>query len=1045
MPTIPSYLPLKSRRQSCGIKHGPVLLLFLFLFFAANVSGQGENGYDEVSVQFSVPRIGNTEIPALIKNEEAWIAIKEVFDYLKIKNTVSNNLNSLSGFFIEPQAPYLIDKTLNRIEFKGKIFDVSPSDLVQTETGLYLKSDVFYKVFGLDCQFSFRNLSFTLKTNIELPALREMQQEQMRKNLSQLKGEKKADSVLQRSFSFLDIGMADWSVTAMRQTNRPNYLKASLALGAMVVGGEASAYLNYNSGQPFTPGKQLYRWRYVNNDLSFIKQISLGHITTPTVSSIFAPINGIQITNMPTTNRKEFGSYRYTGTTEPEWIVELYVNNILIDYVKADASGFFAFEIPIVYGNSAIRLKFYGPWGEENTREENITIPFNFLPVRRLEYTLSAGLVRDDIGSRFSRAGVYYGLNRRITLGAGAEYLSSAMQGKPMPFVNTAIRLIDGIILNGEYTQGVRAKATLNYRLPSSLQLDLSYIKYDKEQTAIRYNYIEERKASLTVPVHLKNFKVLSRVTYNQFILPKFRYSNAEFLLSATAAGISTNLRTYAQYSGLTKPYLYSNLSLSFRLPYGIRLSPQVQYQHDQKCFSLLKAEAEKRISDKGYLNVSYENNRYLNNSSITLGLRFDLSFARTFFSVSRGNKTNITTQSASGSLIYERKAGFVGAANQGSVGRGGFRVVSFLDLNCNNRKDINEPRVDGLNLRVSGGRVERRSDSSLLISGLEAYTSYLIELDNSSFDNIAWQIKKVTIKATVEPNQLRLIEVPVVVVGEASGMVYLKTRRQQKGLSRILVNFYDSSNKFVTNALTEGDGYFSFLGLAPGRYTVRIDTTQLHILNLTASPLSLSFNIASSEEGTIADGFEFLLQPVIEEKVETFDTTQNDRPVIEKGRKAETPMKRPVREGHLNQKDVSELQKGGKKGGEIVRDTSSLIINKKPLNAQTPEAYYSNKIQRVSLPKTSSSVQRSSRSVKRQSPQSLKKQQTIATKKQTLSNARQQIRSEQQRINEKQQRVFKKIQQLLEEQKKLVTRQRELIREIQQLRQKVLLKQGKN
>lgn len=91
------------------------------------------------------------------------------------------------------------------------------------------------------------------------------------------------------------------------------------------------------------------------------------------------------------------------------------------------------------------------------------------------------------------------------------------------------------------------------------------------------------------------------------------------------------------------------------------------------------------------------------------------------------------------------------------------------------------------LNLRVNGGRVERRSDSSLLITGLEAYTSYLIELDKGSFDNIAWQIKNVTIKATVEPNRLRPIEVPVAVVGEASGMVYLQKGRLRNCQSRIL------------------------------------------------------------------------------------------------------------------------------------------------------------------------------------------------------------------------------------------------------------------
>ena len=60
--------------------------------------------------------------------------------------------------------------------------------------------------------------------------------------------------------------------------------------------------------------------------------------------------------------------------------MELYVNNVLVDYVKADASGFFTFEVPLVYGNSLVKLRYYGPWGEEHSREQTISIPFNFLP-----------------------------------------------------------------------------------------------------------------------------------------------------------------------------------------------------------------------------------------------------------------------------------------------------------------------------------------------------------------------------------------------------------------------------------------------------------------------------------------------------------------------------------------------------------------------------------------------------------------------------------------------------------------------------------------
>jgi hypothetical protein len=75
-------------------------------------------------------------------------------------------------------------------------------------------------------------------------------------------------------------------------------------------------------------------------------------------------------------------------------------------------------------------------------------------------------------------------------------------------------------------------------------------------------------------------------------------------------------------------------------------------------------------------------------------------------------------------------------------------------------------------------------------------------------------------------------------------------------------VNFYRSDSKLVARTLTESDGYFSYLGLAPGEYEARIDTVQLKRVNMTASPLSLPFTISAGIDGDVADGLEFILRP---------------------------------------------------------------------------------------------------------------------------------------------------------------------------------------
>jgi hypothetical protein len=850
--------PLIVLRDGYPFRFG-ILLLLLFISIIA--FGQNETEYEEVPVTFSYGAAGSVEITAVIKNEQAYLPVMSVFNFLKIKTISSAGLDSVQGFFIDAKADFLFDINHKQIKFSGKQYALATNDFIKTETDLYISIIPLKEVFALDCQFNFRHLSISLHSPQDLPVIRELKQKKLLDNLHHLTGEKKADTIVKSKFKWLQLGTADWSINATQERNRSDYLRANIIMGAMVLGGEANVNLTYYKGQPFDARTQFYRWRYVNNNLSLLHQIAIGRISTQNISSLSGPLNGVVVSNTPTNYRKAFGNYRYTGTTKPEWIVELYVNAILVNYVKADALGFYSFDIPMVYGNSAIQLKFYGPWGETEVEQENITIPYNFLPAGKMEYSLSSGMVQDENKSRFSRLSLNYGMNKRMTIGAGSEYLSSAMQGKPFPYMNASLRLGQRLIFNGEIAKGVRTKGFINYRFPSSIQLDVSYIKYSKDQTSISTNYREERKIEIAIPFKYNGVAIFSRLGYNMFILSKYRFTTAEWLLSASMKGITSTIKTNIQIYPTEKPFVYSNYSMSFRMLSDFRLLPQVQYQYNNKSFSLLKIEAEKKISHIGYINMAFEKSIVTHNSTFNLGLRFDLSFARVHLTTRQGNKALATTQSAYGSLRYGQGTGYTRFDNQNNIGKGGIQVAPFLDLNSNGRKEENEPRVEGLIVKVNGGKIEQPGDSTILITSLEAYRDYIIELDKNSFDNISWQIKRCSLKVTIQPNVFQVIEVPVCVMGEASGMVTLNNGKLSKGLSRIQLNFYDSSLRKVAQTLSEADGYFSFMGLTPGSYHVTVDSAQLELLHLTVFPSQISFLIKESVEGVVADGFEFKLQ----------------------------------------------------------------------------------------------------------------------------------------------------------------------------------------
>ncbi|WP_081211300.1 hypothetical protein [Salegentibacter sediminis] len=837
----------------------PLQVLIFLLFSSVMAAQEGFPEYDELNVEMSVPRLGTVEIPIAIKGQDAYLPVQELFDFLKIKNEVT--AEGITGFIIHPDSTYSMNFRERYIRFKEKEYKLEVSDFIETPMGNYLKSNYFGDIFGLDTQFSFRSLSVELDTELELPIIKEMRLKKMRESLNRMQGVVEPDTTIQRRYPFFKPGTLDWGVVTTQQSDFENDNRLSLGLGTMFLGGETNLMLNYSSRVPFNSRNQFYQWRYVNNDSWLFKQVNVGRIFTRATSSLFAPVSGVQLSNSPMQNRRSFGTYLLNDYTDPRWTVELYVNNVLIDFTQADASGFYSFEVPLMYGNTAVSLRFYGPWGEERVEERVINIPYNFVPKNEVEYTLSAGVVENEEWQRFSRFNFNYGLSNAITIGGGVEYLSEVTSGEVMPFVNSSVRIASGLLFSGEYMHGVKGEGVLSYRSPRNLQVDLNYIKYDENQTAINFNYLEERKISLSAPIRGGSFSMFGRFSLNQIIMPTTEFTTAQLLLSGALFGVSTNFTTYGIYNDrVKKPTVYSSLSQTYRLPKRFLFSPQVQYDYSRSQFNNLILEVERPIFERGFLNLAYENNFLRDAHIFELGFRYALDFAQTSLTSRIGNRNTSFVQSARGSMMLDDNTGQILTSNRSAMSKAGLTIIPFLDFNGNGQRDPMEPGVPGMELKNRTGRLSYHENETILrIRDLQPYIDIVLEIDPVSLDNIAWKIANPKIKVHTVPNHFQEIHVPVEVMGEVGGMVYIDDDGL-RGQGRIIINIFDENGNKAAKILSEGDGYFTYLGLKPGKYTAEIDREQLENLGYVSEPETIPFEIKIDEYGDIVDTLEFVL-----------------------------------------------------------------------------------------------------------------------------------------------------------------------------------------
>ena len=855
------------------------LFLFSILLFllpltelhAQSIANEDEtvtkNSYDQIPVDVIVTGFDNFTVDAIYnKDKKLYVNIEDLFKALKIPCHIAKDGNSMTGFIENEKHSYLIDLSTNQIKTGTKSVN-SKNGLIKEQGILYLESTLFSEVFGITLTFNYRTLSMVLKSNFELPVLKLQRNEKMRSNLSKIKGEIPIDTIIKRDYHFFKAGTLDWSASSTQYNNFKSYNQLGLGIGTEFLYGEADVSVNLYDQQKFNINQLNYILRWIENDKTIIKQALAGKLSVSSIAFLGAPVIGATVRNSPTTVRKASGYYTINDKTEPNWTVELYINNVLVDYTTADATGIYLFKVPIVYGYTVLKLKFYGPLGEERTEERTMNVPYTVMSKNEFEYGLTGGIVQDSISSRYAKADFNYGVSRFLTVGGGMEYLSSIPNAPYIPFARITLQPFSKLILYAEYDQGVKASGLLNYYLMKDALLEIDYTKYVEGQLATGFNALEERKGKFSFPVKLKKLNGFVKLDYSQLVYKTLNYNMADMVYSVYYNQLSANSTTQLTWTNPAATYISSDLSVSYRLKNGITIRPSASYIVSEKQLQSYDLTIEKYIP-KGIFSISYKRDFLSNEYTATVSFKYDLRFAKTAFATTYNSGQLYISESAQGSLAFGSGNKNIHTSNNSSIGKGGISFYPFLDLNQNGIFDKGEPMVKLTALKINGGNaVYSKKDSIVRIPDLNAFTDYVVEFNNNDLNNIAWRFKKNIYKILIDPNQYKRVDIPIIAVGEVSGLTSMSTNNTLKGIGRILVKIYkkDSSKSFA-EILSESDGYLYYLGLDPGEYIARIDSEQLKILNMVSSPALISFKIRPSIQGDIVDNLNFTMTRVTEQ-----------------------------------------------------------------------------------------------------------------------------------------------------------------------------------
>jgi hypothetical protein len=858
-----------------------LLLLYtitIFLFLANPLRAQSKINSDstsqEVYLTFSYSLgLVNTVVTALYIEPTVYLPMGEIFRLLKINYKFNNSLDSINGFYITEPRKYEISFRTRKAYVDTAAFILRSDEFIRSTFDIYVTTGVLESLFGLRFNFDMRHLSLSLETNEELPIIEARNRERRQNMLQNQNAMQKEHALLYpRQKDFFNGGFLDYSLTAASSKKNKSY-GYNLQSGVIIAGGDLELTANGNYA-PSLPSSTTMegRWRYVIDENPYISNFVAGYMSAQGL--FYRSFKGIQVSNEPVQIRTMYQRYVIEQKTFPQWTVELYLNEKLVDVTKADELGNYRFVVPLTYGTTNYNLRIYGPTGELIEDRQRIQIPFSFIPVDEVNYTISGGVLRDN-NNRFAQASVSTGFTSWLTTKAGIEFIEDTLYTKPIASLSLSSWIEKNYIFTVDAAPGALYRADLSAVYASQISGDISVTRHEKNEYYNPSHIGTETQMTLSLPLMLDSIPVAYRIQANR---QNHENGATTFITTgATAKYKQINGTIEYRYSELGSDYLGTTRTpvLSSSILYSIIPTKKVAsvttnilfgssftYNLERKTADELRLDLSSNITSSGRVQFSYTRNFIQNQYSASMQFIYEFPFARSTTSTSTSDADANLIQNVRGTVGYDSRQKTLHTHNMESVGLSALTMRMFVDKNGNEVYDAGEQTINDVAYNLGQASFIDIEDSGITrVRRLQPYTRYNIDIIESSISNPLWVPKAYTFSTITDPNIYKPINVPFYATGVIEGSVLMQTDNKLEALPGIEIHVQSTNGKYHKNIRVFADGSFYLMGVPPGKYIAYVDSSHLNILRASSDPSIRSFEVRITADGDYVEGTNFLLK----------------------------------------------------------------------------------------------------------------------------------------------------------------------------------------
>lgn len=630
-----------------------------------------------------------------------------------------------------------------------------------------------------------------------------------------------------------DGAMFDYLLSVPTRAPRRDAL-FSTALGASVLGGSLEAFVsgNVSAGSRNATGSWLGVWR----SNPWVTQLRLGDGLTSGPRA--RAVRGFTVGNTPFLRPLEYGTLPVSVRGDSAWEVESYVNGRL---VRVDTLRGRNASIPMLarYGSNVIDRIAYGPLGEVRRSEQLLSLTAEeILPAGTVEYSASAGECQGGRCAQTANVDIRAGLASRLSARAGVESeVDSSHHVVAEPYFGAtwltpgALTISGSWLTRGEATGSLRWQPTLHRGAVIAQSHRMSDVPFSDvvrgtagdrtdasafaqfpwwDQAMLGSTSWRDDRSALGITQRAR-FGVSVRTAFGQF----YPYAEAHRRRNPDAREFRT--RAY----GLT---LYS-------LPTR-RLGPVA-------AGTWLSTTAEWRDNDQRFVTATMARslgNHLRIDASVTagagsppvFGLRFygDIGAARLISTNTLGANNEATgSHELQGSVYVDPRRGRMVMTHGPLLQRSGVSGQVYLDMNANGRLDSDEMPLAGVVVRVGGVAAVTDSHGWFLTTDVLPFEPVVVQLESASLESPLWVAAVERMMVVPAPNSARRVDIPVLPGGVVEGRVMLAGADSLATLAGVDVHLEAVASDRAMTATTFSDGVFTFLGVAPGRYRIRVNS----------------------------------------------------------------------------------------------------------------------------------------------------------------------------------------------------------------------------